>query len=181
MWKTKLTPITNNRCAFYSRTILLSIFLFPARWFYLLSPFVFSSIYPFCLILICFLAKDPLPLEYPALSLLEETYCFQPHGCNSPHLILGLLNPFRTPVPDCSNTVRHQPKEGSPHLYVVLHLGFKRRHDHHSKHSQLIFIYGGIWSSLPQIPCVTKYAGKQRNGSGFFMFCWPCISVYLSY
>jgi hypothetical protein len=69
------TPITNNVFVLYCCIILLSIFIFPVRGFYLLSPFVFSSIFPSCLILNCFLAKGSLSLEYPALSLLEEAYC----------------------------------------------------------------------------------------------------------
>jgi len=89
-----ITLIPENGFAFYSCIISLSIFLFPAKGFYLLSPFVFSSIFPFCLILVFILAKGPLSLKYPALSLLEETYCLHLQGYISPHLILGLLNPF---------------------------------------------------------------------------------------
>jgi len=92
--RTSFTPIPNKTFAFYSCIISLSLFLCPARGFYLLSPFVFSSIFPFCLILICFLAKGPLSLKYPVLSLLEETYYLHLQGYISPHLILGLLNPF---------------------------------------------------------------------------------------
>ena len=110
--RTSFTPIPNKTFAFYSCIISLSLFLCPARGFYLLSPFVFSSIFPFCLILICFLAKGPLSLKYPVLSLLEETYYLHLQGYISPHLILGLLNPFWTPVTDYSNTeVIYQKKE----------------------------------------------------------------------
>lgn len=58
----------------------------------MLSPFVFSFIFPFCLILICFLAKDSLSLKYSALSLLEETYCLHLQGYIGPRSLLNSGN-----------------------------------------------------------------------------------------